>query len=39
VVTAKSSTSFSRLVGFKEKRLDYSVNIGYIYSAGGLEGG
>jgi len=43
VVDAKSSTRFAsakaRPVGFKEKRLDSSVNVRYLYAAGKLEGG
>ena len=39
VVDAKSSTSYSRPVGLKEKRLDYSKNVRYLYAPGELEGG
>jgi len=39
VVEAKSSTSYSRPVGLKEKRLDSSVQLRYLYSDGELEGG
>ena len=38
-VGAKSSTTYSRVVGLKEKRLDASVNVRYLYAAGELEGG
>ena len=38
VVDAKSST-FSRPVGKKEKRLDSSVNVRYLFAPGELEGG
>ena len=38
-VGAKSSTTYSRVVGLKEKRLDASVNVRYLFSAGELEGG
>ena len=38
VVDAKSST-FSRPVGIKEKRLDSSVNVRYLFAPGELEGG
>ena len=33
VVGAKSSTTYSRVVGLKEKRLDASVNVRYLFSA------
>ena len=43
VVGAKSAsayaTTYSRVVGLKEKRLDASVNVRYPFSAGELEGG
>ena len=39
VVNAKSSTIYSRPVGLKEKKLDYSVNLRYLLAAGELEGG
>ena len=39
VIGAKSSTTYSRVVGLKEKRLDVSVNVRYLYSNGELEGG
>ena len=39
VVDAKSSTTYSRPVGQKEKRLDSLKNIRYFYPAGELEGG
>lgn len=39
VADAKSSTSYSRVVGLKEKRLDSSVNARYLYKDGELEGG
>ena len=38
VVNAKSST-YSRPVGKKEKRLDSSVNVRYLFAPGELEGG
>ena len=37
-INAKSST-FSRPVGKKEKRLDSSVNVRYLFAPGELEGG
>ncbi|PFX23465.1 hypothetical protein AWC38_SpisGene11968 [Stylophora pistillata] len=39
VVDARSSTSYSRPVSLKEKRLDYSKNVRYLYAPGELEGG
>ena len=39
VVGGKSSTTYSRVVGLKERRLDASVNVRYLFSAGELEGG
>ena len=39
VVDAKLSTTYSRPVGLKEKRLDYSVNVRYLLPPGELEGG
>ena len=39
VVDAKPSTTYSRPVGLKEKRLDYSVNVRYLLAPGELEGG
>ena len=33
VVGAKSSTTYSRVVGLKEKRLAASVNVRYLYAA------
>ena len=39
VVDAKSATRYSRPIGLKEKQLDYSVNMRYLYSDGELEGG
>ena len=39
IVDAKSSTFYSRPVGKKEKRLDSSVNMRYLFSPGELEGG
>ena len=39
VVGAKSSSTYFRVVGLKEKRLDASVNVRYLYSAGELESG
>ena len=36
-VDAESSTRYSRAVGLKEKRLDSSVNVRYLYSNGELE--
>lgn len=43
VVDAKSSNRYasakSRPVGLKEKRLDSSVNVTYLYTAGEQEGG
>ena len=38
-VDAKSSTTFSRPVCQKEKRLESSNNVGYLFAAGELEGG
>ena len=38
-VDAKSSTTYSRPVGLKEKRLDSLLNVRYLYAAGELEGG
>ena len=37
-VDAKSSTTYSRLVGLKEKRHDSSKNVKYLYTPGELEG-
>ena len=39
VVDAKSSTTYSRVVGLTERRLDSSVNVRYLYADGELEGG
>ena len=39
VINAKSSTFYSRPVGKKEKRLDSSVNVRYLFAPGELEGG
>ena len=39
MVGARSSTSNSRVVDLKEKLLDSSVNVRYLYSDGELEGG
>ena len=39
IVDAKSSTFYSRPVGKKEKRLDSSVNVRYLFAPGELEGG
>ena len=39
VVDVKSSTTYSRPVGLKKKRLDSSKNVRYLYAAGELEGG
>ena len=39
VVDAKSSTTYSRVVGLTERRLDSSVNVRYLFSASELEGG
>ena len=39
VVDTKSSTTYSRSVGLKEKRQDPSKNARYLYAAGELEGG
>ena len=39
VVGGKSSTTSSRVVGLKERRLDASVNVRYLFSVGELEGG
>ena len=36
---AKSSTSYSTPVGLKEKRLDSSKNVRYLYTPGELKGG
>ena len=38
VINAKSSTFYSRPVGKKEKRLDSSVNVRYLFATGELEG-
>ena len=38
-INAKSSTLYSRPVGKKEKRLDSSVNVRYLFAPGELEGG
>ena len=38
-INAKSSTLYSRPVGIKEKRLDSSVNVRYLFAPGELEGG
>ena len=38
-IDAKSSTTYSRTVGLKEKRLDSSNNVRYLYAAGELGGG
>ena len=38
-VSAKSSTTYSRPVGSKEKRLNSSVHVRYLYAPGELEGG
>ena len=37
-VDVKSSTTYSRPIGLKEKRLDFS-NVRYLFAAGELEGG
>ena len=37
-VDVKSSTTYSRHIGLKEKGLDFS-NVRYIFAAGELEGG
>ena len=37
-VDVKSSTTYSRPTGLKEKRLDFS-NVRYLFAAGELEGG
>ena len=39
VVNAKPSTNYSRPVGLKENKLDYSVNVRYLLASGKLEGG
>ena len=39
VVDAKSSMTYSRPVGLKEKRIDSSKNVRYLYAADELEGG
>ena len=39
IVDAKSSTFYSRPVGKKEKRLDSSVNVRYLFARGEVEGG
>ena len=39
VINSKSSTFYSRPVGKKEKRLDSSVNVRYLFAPGELEGG
>ena len=39
VIIAKSSTLYSRPVGKREKRLDSSVNVRYLFAPGELEGG
>ena len=39
VVDVKSSTTYSRPVGLKKKRLDSSKNVRYLYAAGELKGG
>ena len=39
VVNAKPSTNYSRPVGLKENKLDYSVNVRYLWAPGELEGG
>ena len=39
VIDVKSSTTYSRPVGLKKKRLDSSKNVRYLYAAGELEGG
>lgn len=38
-VSKKSSTTYSRPVGSKEKKLDSSVNVRYLYAPEELEGG
>ena len=39
VVDVKSLTTYLRLVGLKEKRLDSSKNVRYSFATGELEGG
>ena len=39
MVDTKSSTTYSKSVGLKEKRQDPSKNARYLYAAGELEGG
>lgn len=39
MVSAKSSTTYSRPVGTKGERLDSSANVRYLYAPGELEGG
>ena len=39
LVDTKSSASYSRSVGLKEKRLDSSENLRYLFAASELEGG
>ena len=39
LVDTKSSASYSRSVGLKEKRLDSSENLRYLFAANELEGG
>ena len=36
-IDAKSSTSYSTPVGLKEKRLDSSMNVRYLYTPGELK--
>ena len=38
-IDAKSSTSYLTPVGLKEKRLDSSKNVRYLYTPGELKGG
>ena len=39
LLEAKPSSTYSRPVGLREKKLDYSVNLRYLLAAGELEGG